>query len=165
MFVIVFIFYTSIVLGMLKYINRSLFFIRPMTKKYKIMAPDLHNNIKNRYFLIFIFSIIILLYFYIMFIFNIIIFAILLFSFFLLSYYQHSIYKKYDILEYINEFSDDLFDWRKIYDLNIPEDIKKSCFLIHNKNYEEFRKLYIYELNMEKDFITDKIEKLKKYEN
>jgi len=151
MFVIVFIFYTSIVLGMLKYINRSLFFIRPMTKKYKIMAPDLHNNIKNRYF--------------IMFIFNIIIFAILLFSFFLLSYYQHSIYKKYDILEYINEFSDDLFDWRKIYDLNIPEDIKKSCFLIHNKNYEEFRKLYIYELNMEKDFITDKIEKLKKYEN
>ena len=54
MFVIVFIFYTSIVLGMLKYINRSLFFIRPMTKKYKIMAPDLHNNIKNRYFIIFI---------------------------------------------------------------------------------------------------------------
>lgn len=160
MFAFEFIFYTLIILAMLNYINRNLFFIKPMSKKYKIMASDLNNDIKNRYLIIFIFCIIILLYFYILFKFNIVIFAILLFLFFIFLYYQYSNYKKYDILEYINEFSEDLFDWYKIYELNISEDIKRSCFLIHNKNYERFKKLYILKLENDKQIINKKIKGL-----
>ena len=66
-------------------------------------------------------------------------------------------YKNYNLLNYINEFSADLFDWYKIYELNIPQETKKACFHIHNIDYNNFKEIYIRRLMIEKKDIEKKI--------
>lgn len=143
-----------IVLKPFDYILRSLFFIKPMMKKYKIMASDLSNDIKDRYWIMLLFSIPIVLVLFGTYNTNLISFFItisILFIYGLIKYYKYS---NYSIINFVNEFSYDLFDWYKIYELKISEDIKKKCFLIHNIDYDNFKEDYINHLEIERDYIN-----------
>lgn len=146
-----------IVIKSFDYILRSLFFIKPMMKKYKIMASDLSNDIKDRYWIMLLFSIPIVLVLFGTYNTNLISFFItisILFIYGLIKYYKYS---NYSIINFVNEFSYDLFDWYKIYELKISEDIKKKCFLIHNIDYDNFKEDYINHLEIERDYINAKL--------
>lgn len=151
--------FIKIVIPMTKYVISSIFFIRPMTKKYKIMASDLSNDIKNRYVYILFAIILTGFYFKIIYITSIIFFETILIIYVAISIYNFYQYKKYDILEYINYFSADLFDWDKIYTLNIPEDIKKCCFAIHNIDYETYGETYLSHLKVKQCSLQYDIDK------
>lgn len=152
-----YLFYMFITFLCTNYIVRSLFFIKPICNKYKIMASDLSNDIRDRYPCFLISSLIICSFglftceisFYL---FIIIIIAYIYYIHFLIKKYQ-----KYDLLNYIDEFSADLFDWEKIYNLYISEDIKRQCFKIHYLDYDEFEKNYLEKLKYKQSEIENKI--------
>ena len=139
--IIIYIFYTIIIITMTNYIFLSLFFILPMKKKYKIMIDKIQkDNIKDRYGII-LFSVVnILIYFFILLKINETIFLITLILYILLCIYYKYKYSKYDIIEYIDYFSKDLFNWDKIYTLNIDENTKRECFYIHYLDYDKYKK-------------------------
>jgi len=138
--ILLFIFYSLIIIAMTNYIFSSIFFILPMKKKYKILASDIQkDNIKDRYGIILFHIFTIVLYFFILLKLNATMFFIVLAIYALLCLYYKYKYNKYDIIEYVNYFSKDLFDWDKIYNLNIDENIKKQCFYIHYLNYDKYK--------------------------
>lgn len=154
-----YIFYMFIAFSLTNYIIRSLFFIKPMCNKYKIMASDLSNDISGRYPYIFIS--LLLIYFFGLFTYaiNFYLFIIILIVYVYDVYFLINKYKKFNLLNYINEFSADLFDWEKIYCLNIDEDIKRKCFQIHFLNYDEFEEKYLEILKYKQTKIENKIKK------
>lgn len=66
-------------------------------------------------------------------------------------------YIKFTILNYIDEFSADLFNWYKIYELHIDEEIKQACFAIHYIDYDAFKEQYYEYLTIQKQLIDLKI--------
>lgn len=145
-FIILYLFYLRIVIVCQNYILRSLWFIKPMKQKYQIMIND-SNNINGRFPYILIASIIILLFLYLLYKINMIIFIISLIIIVVYAIYLYQKFSKFTILNYINEFSADLFDWHKIYELlSINNETKINCFKIHNIDYNEFHeehKIYL----------------------
>ena len=124
----------------LNYIVRFTVFIIPYSKKYDIMADDLNKTNVSRYIIILINFAILFFITYLGSIYNKIFPLIAVFIYTFLAIIYINKYKKYNIVNYINEFSEDLFNWYKIYDLDIPEELKRECFKIHNKDYENFSK-------------------------
>jgi hypothetical protein len=116
----------------------KIFFIKPMRKKYDIMDSNL-KEIKYFYVLELIGVILSILYFVIIFLLNKTYFFTIITIYIVISIIYYFKIKRYNILKYINHYSEDLFDWHKIYNLNIDEEIKKQCFVIHNKNYDNFK--------------------------
>lgn len=141
-----YLFYGYICLVCLNYIMKSLFFIRPMASCYKIMAPDLSNDIRGRYPYI-LFSVGLILFFMkLTYYINIYLFIIFFCIYIIDIVFLFSKYDDFGLLEYINEFSADLFDWEKIYNLYVSEDLKRQCFKIHYLDYDEFEKQYLQKL-------------------
>lgn len=139
--IIVFVF---VIAPMTVFIFSSIFFIRPMKQKYKIMVYGISDSIYDRYGFIILFGIFIWLLFkdfYEEVEYNIFLTTIIVYVVFCMVCYFH--YKKYDILEYIDSFSKDLFDWDSIYTLDMPEEIKKECFAIHSMSYENYSDTYM----------------------
>lgn len=160
---LIFIFYFVIINCMINYIISSLFFVKPMCNKYKIMAPDIPNDIKGRYKFIFFDIVVIGFYFYILsFFFESKLFlSILAVIHIIIGLYYFNKYRRWDILEYINYFSADLFDWDKIYILPIPKEIKERCFAIHYMDYEYYEQTYIEHLERKKRFLEYEIQQTK----
>lgn len=137
-FIILYLFYLRIVIACQNYILRSLCFIKPMKQKYQIMINN-SNNINGRFPYILIASIIVLSFLYLLYKLNTIIFMISLIIIVVYAIYLYQTFSKFTILNYINEFSADLFDWHKIYTLlSINEETKIACFNIHNIDYNDF---------------------------
>lgn len=159
-FLMIFAYTILVVILMLNYILKSIFFIIPMEKKYKIMSQDLSNGFEGRYVYILISTAIII--FYLILIFNLhnILFYIVTSSLLLYIIYKYKKYQKYNILNYVNEFSKDLFDWYKIYELNIDDQTKRNCFKIHNINYKDFKNKYIKHLSLQKELIDTKFNRI-----
>lgn len=159
MYILTCLFYIYITFLCINYIVRSLFFIKPMCNKYKIMASDLSNDIKGRYPYILISLLTISSLLYITYAINFYLFIFLIFAYTCDIYFLIKKYQKFDLLHYINEFSEDLFDWEKIYNLYISEDIKKQCFQIHYLDYDEFEKHYLEKLKYKQSEIEKKMKK------
>ena len=158
----IFVFYFGIVNSMINYIISSLFFVKPMRDKYKIMASGLSNNIKDRYNYILFDILVICFYFYIIFFISKVFLSVIVTIHFIITLYYFNKYRKWDIVEYVNYFSEDLFDWDKIYTLKIPEDVKRNCFAIHNKNYDDYKDIYIRHLEMKQYLLQSDIDDMKK---
>lgn len=144
-YIIGILFWIIISLFIINHIESRIFFISRMKKKYDIIKPLEKQKKDEKIFNIGGFivwglflspSLIIypLMYIYSKIMCIIMISIVLLFFF----YYMNK-YKKYDILEYIDYYSADMFDWDKVYELNIDEDIKRKCFTIHNKIYDNYK--------------------------
>ena len=120
------------------HIISKIFFISPLRKEYDILDSNI-KDIKYFWFLELIGIILSILYFFIIFLFSKICFSILIIIYILICIIYYLKIKRYTILDYINYYSADLFDWKKIYNLDIDEDVKRKCFLIHNINYDNFK--------------------------
>lgn len=130
----------------INYIMSRLYFLKPMKQKYNIeliteKESKLHSIIISL-ILIFIISLLVSIYVALYFT-NKQVFYIMILICVILIIYDFKKYKKYDILEYINYYSADLFDWDKIYELNIDENLKRNCFAIHNINYDTYKDRYM----------------------
>ena len=143
------------------YIFKSIFFIKPMTEKYKILSDDLNNNIKDRYLIIFVCIVVVSLLIIATYINNVFLYIINISIIFIYGLIKYLKYSKYTFLDYINEYSCDLFDWYKIFELNIDEITKVKCFEIHNIDYDDFRINYLNYLKNQKEHINNKINNLK----
>lgn len=132
------IFYGFIFLGITNYILSSIFFVFPMNHKYDILNLKLNNTLTTRKVIIFVCLILILLTLSILSIISDY-FEILLTIYIFYIVYKSFKYSKYDLLNYINYYSSDIFDWKKIYNLNVSEEIKVKCFSIHHKNYYYYK--------------------------
>lgn len=128
----------------IKYIAYQVCFIIPMKRKYDLLLP-IRANTYNKIFtfigILFLIaypiSLIIFSNIYISLSYKLtIILPIVYISF---GIYYTIKYRKCGILEYINNYSSDLLDWNKIYDLKIDEDLKRRCFAIHNMNYDTYK--------------------------
>lgn len=136
--IVFYIFCLSIMIMCLNYILRSIVFIKPYTEKYKIMAEDLENNIKGRYNLILFCFLIIFFLLYLSFN-NFIFLLINITTLLICTIFLYIRYSKYTMLDFINEFNYDLFNWHKIYTSSlIDEETKRKCFLIHCLDYDAF---------------------------
>lgn len=157
-------FYFFIIIILLKYIISSIFFIRPMDNKYDILCSDIKRGIKGRIPYMTLSVSIIVLFFYLIYfgLENKIPFWIFLLLFVLIAVLYIRKYKKYDILEYIDNYSADLFDWDKIYILDIDENIKKQCFKIHNISYDEYKETYISHKKVKKILLESEIKNIQK---
>lgn len=134
-------FYFGIVLRVFNYIIKSLFFIKPMGEKYDILCSEVANGIKGRIIYIILSFLIIWHFFYLIY-FGLetkIPFLIYLTVFLLFGIICLIKYKKYDIIQYISQYSTELYDWNKVYKLNIDENIKEYCFALHKINYKLFK--------------------------
>lgn len=154
-------FYMFIAFACTNYIIKSLFFVQPMCKHYKIMAPDLSNDIRGRYPYILIALLPISIFIISTYIIGPYFFILILVIY---IYYIYTLIKRYknsDLLDYINEFSADLFDWEKIYDLHIDEHIKRKCFRVHNIDYENFERHYLEKLKYKQSELEKNIENKK----
>ena len=155
-------FFIIVTLPCFNYILKSLIFIKPLTEKYKIMAPDLSNNINGRFKFIFICLIIILYVLYLLKD-NLIFFFIYIFILTLYGIYLYRLYSHFTILNFIDEFSSDLFDWHKIYSSTlIDQETKIKCFQIHHLDYDEFLKKHLSYLKFQAHDINCQINDLKK---
>ena len=150
---ILFIFYGLITIGCFNYIIKSLFFIRPIMKKYDIKSNDCENNIKGRYPLMAFCFFVIIFFIYCIKLFNNYLFFAVICIYLVLGIVLISKYKKFNILNYLNEFSEDLFDWDKIYVLNINKELKEKCFKIHNKDYNSYKETYLKHINTKKQIL------------
>lgn len=133
-----YVFYGIIIFFSLRYIFKSLCFINPINKKYNIMIGNPKTNIIGRY-LICLFNIIIitlLTYTSFLYINNLIYYELV--AYIIISLYFILKFRKYTIIDYVAEFSDDVLDWKRIYNLDIDEEIKKKCFAIHSISYTDF---------------------------
>lgn len=139
--IVLYIFYLLISITLLNYIICSFYFILPMEKKYKIFVDDLYKpHFPSRYDLCIINAIFITFMLFLLYAINIWIFTITSFLLIIIFFISSKQYKKCNILDYINHFSEDLFDWNKIYNLHIlDEETKKKCFAIHHINYDDFK--------------------------
>lgn len=139
LYIVLYVFYLSISIKLLNYIICSLYFILPMEKKYRVLTEDLYiQHFPSRYDLCIISAVFIIFMLFLLYSLNKLIFIITFFLLIVIFFISSKQYKKCNILDYIHHFSEDLFDWKKIYNLNIDEKIKKECFKIHNINYENF---------------------------
>lgn len=150
-YIAIYLFYGYLTLIFINYIIKSIIFIGPMKRQYKIMVSDISNDIKDRYWLFILFFIAIVFFMVILYKINIILFTITLAIYLLDILYLVGEYKKLNLLHFINEFSEDLFDWKKIYELPIDDTTKKQCFYIHHLDYDKFEEKYINELKVKLD--------------
>ena len=154
-FILSYSFYFKIIMDSQNYIFRSFFFIKPMKKQYDIMIESINKDISSRFPYIFIASLLIISFFVIIYNLNILLFYFSLIIFLIYSIYLYKIFAQYTILNYINEFSDNLFDWHKIYTLSsINEKTKIACFNIHNIDYAGICHYRRYPVN-EKNLLID----------
>lgn len=138
----------------------NLLFVKPMRKKYNIMAPDISRNISLGVILIEL--IVIIIYFYFCYnLFNNLLFILSLIVNILLIFNYILKIKKYTILDYMKLYSTDLFDWDKIYSLNIEEHIKKEIFKLHYIDYNSYKDTYIKNLELKEDLIKLEKERIK----
>lgn len=161
--IILYFFYLSLSIKLLNYIISSIFFVLPMEKEYKILKDNLYsaNHFPSRYDLCLICTILIIFMLLLVKILSIWLFIFTLFIILITSFIFYNRYIKYNILNYINLYSEDLFDWHKIYDLDIiDETIKKECFAIHNINYEDFKFEHLMYLRIKRFDIQSKIDKI-----
>lgn len=159
--IVLYIFCLSLLIGNLNYILCSFCFILPMKKKYKILTNDLCNNdyFPSRYDLCIVSAIFIVFMLSLLYVINIWLFILTLFVFFSVYLISHNKYKNYTILNYIDYYSADLFDWHKIYDLYIDENIKRQCFYIHNIDYDNFKDRHLSYLKAQKDLLEHDIQR------
>lgn len=162
-FVILFLFLINFFL--IKDITSTLWFIKPMRKKYDIMASDVPKNISGKYLFLFFELVLIILNLIIIYFLNKFVWTITLIIHLILCIYYIYKYKNYGILEYVDWYSADLFDWDKIYSLNIMRDIKKQCFKIHNIDYDNYKETYLNNLEFKKIVLEQKIEIIKGKDN
>lgn len=161
-YIIVVLFFICVTLPCFNYILKSLIFIKPFTEKYKIMAKDLGNNIHGRFKFILI---CIMIIFYVLYSFknNLIIFFLYTLVLIVYGIYLYRLYSHFTILNFINEFSSDLFDWHKIYSSTlIDQETKIKCFQIHHLDYDEFLKKHLSYLKFQAHDINCQINDLKK---
>lgn len=133
-------------LVIINHIESRIFFIRRMRAKYDILISIKDNrglnekifNIGGFAVLLLVLSPSILIYPIIYATNKIIFICMIVFTIIFIIYNIYK-YNKYDILEYINYYSYDLFDWDKIYEMNIDENTKRECFLIHNLDYDNYK--------------------------
>ena len=150
-----------ILLGMLPiilnfYILSSLFFIIPISKKYKILADEVSSKNTSRYILCFIITLFIICCFYLLYKINCLSCIIFIGLFILETIALTQFYKKFTILDYINHYSADLFNWYKIYKLNIDNKVKEACFEIHNIDINYYKELYEEYKDFELEYIIFK---------
>ena len=167
----VFIFYAisvlisfAITVLMAKDIIATVCFIKPMTQKYDIMTSDIPKKLKGKYIIIFFEIIVSIVYFYCIFIINKTVFSVLLIMYVLISLYYINKYSEFDILEYLRMYSLDLFDWDKIYKLNLDSEIKKQCFTIHNIDYENYIETYLNNLKTKQYLLNLEMKRMKREE-
>lgn len=158
-FVLLFLFLINICL--IKDVTSTLWFVKPMRRKYDIMASDVQRNISGKYLFLFFELVFIILNLIIIYSLNKILWAITLIIQLVMCIYYINKYKNYGILEYVNWYSADLFDWDKIYSLNIRPDVKKQCFKIHNMDYDNYKETYLNNLEFKKMVLEQKIETIK----
>lgn len=160
--IVLYIFYLLISITLLNYIICSFYFVLPMEKKYKILVDDLYKqHFPSRYDLCIISAIFITFMLFLLYALNRWIFVITSILLIIIFFISSKQYKKCNILDYINHFSEDLFDWNKIYDLHsIDEETKKQCFAIHHINYDEFKSKHLMYLKSKMDDIESKINKI-----
>ena len=158
-----------VIVCMTKDIICTVCFIRPMRKKYDILVDDISKNINGKYMFLILEIILIFLYFRGIYFENIIFSIIILIVYAIITSYYIYKHKKYDILNYIDTYSYDLFNWDKIYELRIDEDLKKQCFSIHNIEYEAYKETYLSNLQLKQNILKLQIDKLEttaqKYKN
>lgn len=133
-----YIFYGAIIFFSIRYILKSLCFINPITKKYNITNCNQKTTIIRRNIICIFDFVIITLLTYISYLFNHNLIYYELIAYTGISLYFIIKFKKCTVIDYVSEFSEDLFDWNKIYNLNIDEETKKMCFAIHSKPYTKF---------------------------
>lgn len=133
-----YIFYGAIIFFSIRYIVKSLCFINPITKKYNIMTGNPKTNIIGRNFICLFNFVVITLSTYASFlsINNLIYYELI--AYIIISLYFILKFRKYTIVDYVAEFSEDVLDWNRIYNLDIDEEIKKKCFAIHSISYNDF---------------------------
>lgn len=156
-YIIFYLFWFFISTKTLKYVMYVLYFVLPMRKKYNILQDDIKSN-TGIYILTLLalsFNILFIILSYVVYIY-LLIFLIPIYIFLIKKWKK--LYSHYDLLEYINNYSSNLFNWKSIYNLNIDEKLKKECFAIHYINYEEFEKNYIQSLEYEIENNNKKID-------
>lgn len=151
-----------VVILMTKDAISSIYFIKPMRKKYDIMIPDIPRNIKSKYIFIFTEIILILFFFKETYEESIVLFASLITAYIIIYICYVSKYKKYDLLEYIDWYSSDLFDWDKIYTLNIDVELRKQCFKIHNIDYDSYKEIYLRNLELKQYLLELETNRIKR---
>lgn len=161
-YIVLYIFYLLISVSLLNYIICSFYFILPMEKKFKIFTDDLYKTrFPTRYDLCIISTLFIIFMLFLLYVLNKWIFIITFFLLIVIFFISSRQYKKCNILDYINHFSEDLFDWNKIYNLHtIDEETKKQCFSIHHINYDEFKSKHLMYLKLKKSDIETEINKI-----
>ena len=161
--IVLYIFYLSISTRLLNYTMSSICFVFPMEKQYHVLSDNLHNttHFPSRYDLCIVSLIFIIFMIMILKTLNIWLFIFTLFILLIIFLISYNKYKNYTILNYIDYYSADLFDWHKIYDLDIiDEQTKKKCFAIHNINYEDFKFEHLMYLRLKIFDIQSKIDKI-----